>query len=118
MAELYCHHIPWEDFVVLTAMLLLYCNFHLSKESDRLESYLLAIAAWALLLFTATEVLSVFEPIRFMPLLLFWLAADVMNSIICWQQKSDLKAHFYSSSFLFPPIFRRTTYCGELFILI
>ena len=62
---------------MLTAMLLIYCNLRLSKENDRLESYLKAIPVWALLLFVATEVLSVFEAMRFLPLLLFWLATDL-----------------------------------------
>lgn len=63
---------------MLIAMLLIYCNLRLSKESNRLESYLKAIPAWALLLLVATEVLSVFEAVRFLPLLLFWLTTDAL----------------------------------------
>ena len=79
---------------MLTAMLLIYCNFRLTSESDCLESYLKAIAAWALLLFGATELLSVFAAVRFVPVLLFWLMTDVFLLAVLFIRCHNKKLSF------------------------
>ena len=78
---------------MLTAVLLLFINIRIisvKKEwkEPRLLTYIESCCIWMLLLYAATELLSVFHLVRFLPLVAVWGGVDAaLLATLFWQVK-------------------------------
>lgn len=71
--------------------------YSVTDSSSLYESISLAICIWALILLTATEVLSCFKMLYRLPLFLFWIAIDVVLSYLLYRSLYKSKKHFKDS---------------------